>query len=120
MNGKEIRSRIDQQRKPEHCIVKWWRKENDFVDYELLERFLEACKPDEEFARYELLDLEAMWNVLTTTTAEKMEREPRRGKEVVVWQRLDTEGNREFKEFPFAPGPLLEVFDEITRGNVIE
>jgi hypothetical protein len=120
MNGKEVRTRINQHRRPEHCIVKWWRKENDFVDYELLERFLEACKPDEEFAEYELLDLEQMWAALAATTTDKMEREPRRGQEVVVWQRLDSEGRKEFKEFPFAPGALLAVFDEITRGNVIE
>ncbi|HKK01374.1 MAG TPA: hypothetical protein VJ955_04325 [Desulfuromonadales bacterium] len=120
MNGKEIKAQINHQRTSTHCIVKWWRKENDFVDYELLDRFLEACKPDEEFAEFELLNLEQMWTVLAGATRDKMEREPRRGKEVVVWQRVDSKGQKEFREFPFAAEPLLEVFDEITKGNVIE
>ena len=120
MNGKEIRSQVNQQRKAEHCVIKWWRKENDFVDYELVDRFLETCKPDEEFAGFELLNLEQMWEVLAATTVDRMEREPRRGKEVVVWRRQVGQGYRDFREFPFAPGPLMQVFDEITKGNVID
>ena len=56
MNGKQVVRAIEQNRKDSDQFIRWWRSENDFVDYELIDRFLETVKAEDEFAGFELLD----------------------------------------------------------------
>ncbi len=42
-------------------FIKWWRKENDFVDYELVDNYLKNSKTEHEIENYELLNMEEMW-----------------------------------------------------------
>ena len=35
MRGREIITALDHRRNENHCFVKWWRKEADFLDFDL-------------------------------------------------------------------------------------
>ena len=36
MRGREIVAALNERRTEQHCFVKWWRKEEDFLDYDLI------------------------------------------------------------------------------------
>ena len=60
MKGSEIVSTLKQQARADHLFVKWWRKEEDFLDYDLIDRFLEQATKDEEIGGLQLLTMNEM------------------------------------------------------------
>jgi hypothetical protein len=113
MRGREIVEQL-QGRSQDKCFIKWWRRENDFSDYELIENFLADVRPEQEFADYRLLSLEEMWAELQKVGADRVRREKRTKGEVIVW-----EGGGGSRECPFTGDSVLSIFDVETRGNVV-
>lgn len=116
MNGKEIAQEIKQKRQPEHQFIRWWRAEHDWVNYELVDNFLEKASEDEEMDGYELVDIEAVWQALKERVGDRVRREKRTQGEQIVWQRPD----RPDQTCPFNAESVMTVLDVETRGNVIE
>jgi DNA-binding transcriptional regulator PaaX len=116
MNGQQIAEEIERTRRDEDHFIRWWRKENDFVDYELIDRFLDNAQEEDEFAGYELVDLETMWETLTQKVPDRVRREKSKGGEMIYWQRP----GKEDQSCPFSPESIMTIFDVETRGNVIE
>lgn len=120
MKASEIIQELRANKVDQSGFIKWWRKENDFVDYELIETFLETSEPNQEFAGYEVLDLQGMWETLKHTTPEHVLREKRGQKEVIVWHHQRADGSVRTEVCTFSPQTVMTIFDAETRGNVIE
>jgi len=120
MTGGEILDRIETERKAHHKFIKWWRIENDFVDYELIDTFIGGVDRNQVFAGYELLDMEQMWNTLKTQAPERVNREARNQNEVIVWEHHTKQGDIKEEVCPFIPKSLMTIMDVETRGNVID
>ena len=120
MNGNELFKQLEELRKENHQFIKWWRKENDFVDIELLDSFCETVKAGDEFEGFELLDMEQLWEIVKRLCGDRVMRTQRDGHEVINWERLDKQGAKRTISCSFAPEFLLQIFDVETRGNYIE
>ena len=119
MLGNEILKKLQSARSGERCIIKWWRKENDFVDYELVDTFLAHVRPEHEFSGYELLTLEQMWQELHRREPKRVMLGKRRGETVIRWQHLAADGTMHEDVFPYDASSLMTVFDEVTHGDTL-
>lgn len=120
MNGKELFKQLEQERTENHCFIKWWRKENDFVDIELLDSFYDTAQAGEQYEGFELLDMEQLWELVKKQCGERVTRTTRDGQELLTWERQDKQGGSRTISCSFAPEFLLQIFDVETRGNYIE
>ena len=119
MTGEEIRTAINLQQDSDFHFIKWWRKENDFVDYELLDRFLSRLEEGQTFSGFELLDLDQMLEVLQRWPSVKVSLERRTHGNFIHWEHEEG-GRATVEELPYTAASLMHVFDSTTRGNTIQ
>jgi hypothetical protein len=118
MKGNELRDRIRRERRETQFFVKWWRREHDFMYFELIDDLLAQVTDEQEFEGYELMTMEQMWEHLQTIDAEHLSRERRTQGEVVIWRR-EQDGEEKTEVCPFTPKNLMTIFDVETKGMVI-
>ncbi|KIH76476.1 hypothetical protein SAMN05660860_01575 [Geoalkalibacter ferrihydriticus] len=116
MNGLDIAQGIERTRTDKDKFIRWWRSENDFVDYDLIDRFLDNAREEDEFEGFELIDTETMWETLTSKVPDRVRREKHKDGELIVWERP----GKEDQTCPFSAESIMTIFDVETRGNVIE
>ena len=119
MTGHEIIREMRQTGTGERCVIKWWRKENDFADYELVDTFLANLDPDHEFAGFELLTKEEMWQEVQKRDPQHVLLGKHRGETVIRWQHIAGDGTIREEILPYDAASLLTVFEEETRGDTI-
>jgi hypothetical protein len=119
MTGYELLKEIRHVQSLERCFIKWWRKENDFVDYELLDTFLANLKLEHEFSGFELLTLEQMWLELHRRAPHRVALGQRRGEPVIRWQHMAADGTMHEDVYPFDAPSLMGVFEGETRGDTL-
>jgi hypothetical protein len=112
MEGKAVVEQIAEVKNEGHQFIKWWRRADDVVDYEFIDRFIARVRPDEEIDGFELLDLEGMWEVLLSLDPDKLARVNRDGKEVIQWVWQDTGGAERSSTYPFSAEGIMTLFDE--------
>lgn len=117
MNGYELTKAIRAQRDRSHSFIRFWRKEEDFLDYDLLDRFLGNLRDDQVVDGFELLNTDAMWNEVRHVAGSVVTRTVRDGQDVLLW--TDTEG-RVTKELPFNEESLITIFDAETDDNYVD
>ena len=88
----------------------------DWLDFDLLETFVETVDPDEEIGGFDLLTMEEMWEQVQKVCASRVEKTKKRGEDVVVWQK----GEGEELVCPFTPEALLHIFDTETHGDFVD
>jgi hypothetical protein len=120
MTGKDLFKQLEEQREAKHHFIKWWRKENDFVDIELIESFYETAKAGDQFEGFSLLDMEDLWELVKKQCGDRVSRTTSAGGETVVWERVDRKGEKRTISCTFAPEFLMQIFDVETQGNYIE
>lgn len=118
MRGREIVSTLEKRRSDEHRFVKWWRKENDFADYDLIERFMDNTASSEEIDGLDLLTMDEMWQELKRIGGGRINLIRDRSGDVVEWERLDEKG-KHMDVCVYTPETIMEIFDAETRGNPI-
>jgi hypothetical protein len=120
MEGREVLAQVNRQRTRGHQFIKWWRREHDFLNFELLDDFEAQMGEREERIKwlegFELLSTEQMWEELQSRFPERVSREKRTKGEFLVWRRP----GRGVQECLFTPENIMVVFDAETRGNVID
>lgn len=116
MTGMEIMKELREMRDERFQFIKWWRKENDFCDFQLLEDFKKNVTQEHEFAGYELLTTEEMWTELKSLVPEHVSKDKSWGKEVIRWQRPQ----KEARVCPFTASSIMDIFDVETRGDVLD
>ena len=111
MRGRDAVQQVRASRTGGQNFVKWWRKDNDFVDFELIDEFLGHVKADEEIDGFELFDMERMWELLHTLNPDTLSRERRNGEEVIAWRWVDRDGNNRTTTYPFTPEAIMTLID---------
>ena len=115
MKESEILRELREQRTPEQVFIKWWRKEEDWLDIDLVDRFVAESGTNREIGGYELLTDRQMWDELKKVCGDRVAKGEKDGKELVFWNRKG-----EQRSCPFTPETLLEIFDAETRGNYVD
>jgi hypothetical protein len=118
MRGREIYSTLEKLRTDEHRFVKWWRKENDFLDYDLIERFIKNAETSEEIDGFDLLTLDEMWDELKRVGGSRVNLRHDPKGDSLEWVHEGKEGTHT-EVCAFTPESVMHIFDVETRGNPI-
>jgi hypothetical protein len=118
MRGREVEELIAALRTDTHRFVKWWRKENDFVDYDLLERFLKYRIEDEEIDGLELLSMDDMWKEVKRMVGERIDLIHEKNGERIRWIHK-VKNSMRTDYCMFTPTALLAIFDMETDFNAV-
>lgn len=119
MRGPEIMRAIDEQVGHEHRFVRWWRKEEDFLDYDLINRFIENHKMDEEIGGIDLLTMDDMWGELKRVGGKRVRLVHSPSGDIVEWEH-EGRGGVERSVCPFTPESLISIYDVETHGNPVD
>lgn len=118
MKESEAVQLIADRRTEHHHFVKWWRKEEDFLDYELISSFIENAAANREIGGIELLTLDDMWNDLKRVGARvRLLHHPEGTK--IEWLHEGRSGTST-KVCDYTPQSLMTIFDVETKGNPVD
>lgn len=123
MQGNELVKRIkrDREAHPERVFIKWWRKEEDWVDFDLVTRFLETVNYGSEIGGYELIDQDEMWRTIEQRAGGRASKALRDGRSVVLWDPpKNAEVEERLPEYPDTPETLLKILDVETNYNYVD
>ena len=119
MNGREIEKKLKEERTVNHQFVKWWRKEEDFLDYDLIDRFMNNLSLKENVGGIDLLTMDDMWHELKRVGGSRVKLVHEKSGDKVEWIHAGKQGA--YKEVCiFSPETLLTIFDVETRGNPVD
>jgi len=116
MTGKEILDRIRERRNDDHQFISWWRKEEDWLDFDLIDRFIKNLDPAEEIGGFDLRTMDEMWENLEETTGGRVEKTRKGGNEVIVWKRRSGVE----QSCPFTAESVMTIFDVETHGDNVD
>ena len=116
MIGNEILKQIKERRTDDQQFIKWWRKEEDFLDFDLIDSFIENIDLGEEIGGFDLVSMDEMWENLEKVTSSRVERTKQRGEDVIVWRR----GSGEEQVCPYNAESMMTIFDVETHGDYID
>ncbi len=119
MRGSEILKELEQLPDSGKAFIRWWRRENDFADYELVDDFRKRTEGTQEFGGYELLDVEEMWQRLEKLSPERITRQKRTKGEFILWKHSSRDGDLVEDTFSFSPEAVMAIFDEETGGDTL-
>lgn len=119
MRGREIIATLNERRSGEHRFVKWWRKESDFLDYDLVDRFVDNSGGIEEIGGIDLLTMEDMWNEVKRVGGTRVELLHDADGDKVKWTHSGKTGVRT-NVCMYTPETLMEIFDVETKGNPVD
>ncbi len=115
MKGYEITKQLRERRRSSDQFIKWWRKENDFLDYDLIDRFMEDASQNAEVGGYELISTEQMWERLRGVCGKRVMKTQKAGEPLIEWN-----GEMGARTCPFTPKSIIEIFDIETKGNPVD
>jgi len=123
MQGYELVKEIEKERSahPDRVFIKWWRKEEDFIDFDLLTRFLENLNYSSDISGFDLIDQDQMWRAVESRTNGRVTRVQKNGDWVLLWtpsKGLETDVT--CTECPYTPDMLLKILDAETRDNYVD
>ena len=118
MTGRDVLKKVTESRSPEQLFIKWNRKENDFADYDLIDRFVKNLSVSEEFEEVELLTMEEMFSKIKNLTGDRVRRVKVNNGENVEWQHKGKSGVTT-QTCPYIPETLMTIFDVETKGDTI-
>ncbi|HBA71012.1 MAG: hypothetical protein A2X82_06075 [Geobacteraceae bacterium GWC2_55_20] len=119
MRGREIISALDARRTDNHKFVKWWRKEEDFLDYDLIDRFIERSSASEEIGGLDLLTMEEMWNETERICGTQVKLVHDTSGDKIEWVHNGKAGTSKHV-CAYTPESLMEIFDVETHGNPVD
>lgn len=123
MQGYELVKNIETQRReqPERVFIKWWRNEEDFIDFDLVSRFLDTYNYGSEISGFELIGMDEMWKAVESRSNGKATRRKSGDSWVVQWTPPPGAEDVEARtEYPYTPETLLKVLDAETGDNYID
>lgn len=119
MRGQEIITNLNERRSSEHRFVRWWRKEADFLDYDLVDRFVENTGAGVEIGGVDLLTMDDMWNEVQRVSGTRVTLLHDVAGDKVKWIHKGKTGVRT-NVCPYSPETLMEIFDVETKGNPVD
>ncbi len=118
MRGLEIYNSLDKLRTAEHRFVKWWRKENDFLDYDLVDRFRDNAGHSEEIDGFDLLTMDEMWDEVKRVAGMRVKLIHDQKGDLVEWVHSGKTG-KHTEVCVYTAETVMNIFDVETRGNPI-
>lgn len=119
MKEYEMLKMIEERRSENHRFVKFWRKENDFVDYDLIESFVENAGSNKELGGIELLTMDDMWNELKRVAGARVKLVRDTSGDKVEWVHEGKTGTKT-QVCTYSPETLMTIFDVETKGNPVD
>ena len=119
MKEHEMLKIIEERRNENHHFVKLWRKENDFVDFELIERFKENAGSNKDLGGIDLLTMDDMWNELKRIAGERVKLIHDATGDNVKWEYHGKTGIKN-QVCAYTPETLMTIFDVETKGNPVD
>lgn len=119
MKEHEIIKMIEERRNENHCFVKWWRKENDFLDYDLIDKFIDDAGSNMELGGIELLTMDDMWNELQRIAGTQVKLLRDSSGDKVEWVHRGKTGTKT-QVCAYTPETLMTIFDVETKGNPVD
>ncbi|OGU15950.1 MAG: hypothetical protein A2076_04715 [Geobacteraceae bacterium GWC2_53_11] len=119
MRGREIIAALNERRGEKDCFVKWWRKENDFLDYDLIDRFVANTGGTDEIGGLDLLGMDDMWNEISRIGGTRVTLLHDADGDKVKWVHQGKTGQR-INVCSFTPETLMEIYDVETKGNPVD
>lgn len=123
MQGYELVKQIETEKSAhaDRIFIKWWRNEEDFIDFDLVSRFLETLNYSSEISGFELIDQDQMWKAVESRAKGKVSKVQRDGKWMVLWTPpKDAETDMTCTECPYTPETLLKILDAETGDNYVD
>lgn len=123
MQGYELVKKIknDREAHPNNIFIKWWRKEEDYIDFDLVTRFLDNLKDSTEIAGFELIDQDEMWRTIERRCDGRAVKVQRDGRWVLVWNPpKGAEVEERLPEYPYTPETLLKILDVESNYNYVD
>lgn len=115
MKESDVMKELREKRLTDQVFIKWWRKEEDWLDFDLIDRFVADSGKNQEIGGYELYTMDQMWNELKKVCGDRVAKGKKNGQDVVQWTRKGQE-----RSCPLIPESLLEIFDAETKGNYVD
>ncbi len=119
VRGREIMNRLNERRTDKDRFVRWWRKEEDFLDYDLIDRFMRNTSESEEIGGIDLLTMDEMWSILKKVGGARVKLVHDAAGDRVEWVHKSKEGVHT-DVCGFTPESLIAIFDAETRGNPVD
>lgn len=118
MRGREALKTVYEARKENQLFVKWWRKENDFLDYDLVERFMRNTSDGEEIGGVELLTMDDMLMEVKRLAGERIKLLHDSHGDRIQWvHRVKNDLRTDY--CAYTPAALMAIFDVETDGNPV-
>lgn len=119
MTGYELKNSLLDKDLCNCFFIKWWRKENDFADYELIDQFLDHVQPESEFENFELLSMDDMYKELKRHASKRIWTEKHKGEPVLRWRHPGGDGNLREDTYRYSAKVLMAIFDKETHDNTL-
>jgi hypothetical protein len=119
MIGREILDVLKERRTDKHQFVRWCRKENDFLDYDLIDRFESNLSSSEEISGVDLLTMDDMWGELKRVGGTRVTLVHDTSGDKVEWVHEGKSGLKT-EVCVYCPETLLQIYDVETRGNPVD
>jgi hypothetical protein len=123
MQGYELVKEIEKERTAhsDRIFIKWWRKEEDFIDFDLVTRFLETLNPASDISGFELINQDQMWKAVESRSKGRVSKVARDGQWVLLWTPpKGAETDITCTECPYTPETLLKILDAETNDNYVD
>lgn len=123
MQGYELVKEVERERShhPERMFIKWWRKEEDWINFDLVTRFLENLNYSSDITGFELIDLDQMWRAVESRSKGAVRKVERDGKQIVLWTPpKHSEHEITCTECEYTPETLLKILDAVTDDNYVD
>jgi hypothetical protein len=113
MTRSEIIDQINGQRRTEQCFIKSWETGHTFVDFDLIERFIDKRGGmDGAIEGFELLDMDQMWQSLIELDPDMLMRNKSGEREIIEWVWRDSDGTDKKTVYPFTPDGIMTIIDD--------
>ena len=119
MRGTDIIKTLNERQSEKYCFVKCWRKESDFLDVDLIDRFLENAKGTEEFGGIDLLTMDDMWNEVRRISGSRVTLLHSKDGDTVEWTHRGKTGILK-NVCAYTPETLMEIYDLETKGTPVD
>lgn len=119
MRGHDVVKALNERRSEKHCFVKWWRKETDFLDVDLIDRFVENTRGTEEIGGIDLLTMDDMWNEVRRVSGSRVILLHSKDGDSVEWVHKGKTG-LSTNICAFTPETLMQIYDVETKGNPVD
>lgn len=117
--AKEIR--IEHSFHPERMFIKWWRKEQDYIDFDLVVRFLDKFgSGSAEVAGFELIDQEEMWRLVEKRCEGRVTRVLQDDSWVLKWTPPKGAEVDTLPVYPYTPESLHKILDVESNYNYVD